>query len=115
LTTENPWLNEIAEHNPYAYKILINTQVAEKKDIQDGDGVWIESASGKIKGQAKLTECIHPETVGIAGTFGHWGKDLTIGKEKGAHFNSLLDSELDRIDLVSTALDCCVKVKLHKQ
>ncbi len=115
LTTENPWLNEIAEHNPYAYKILINTQVAEKKDIQDGDGVWIESASGKIKGQAKLTECIHPETVGIAGTFGHWGKGLTIGKEKGAHFNSLLDSELDRIDLVSTALDCCVKVKLHKQ
>ncbi len=113
-TTENPWLNEVGERHLYAYKLMINTEAAQKRGIRDGDVVWIESTAGKVKGQAKVTECIHPEVVGIAGVFGAWGPGKPIAKDKGIHFNSLIPMDLEHIDAVSTSLDSCVRVKVTK-
>ena len=112
ITTQNPWLNDLAEHNPYAYKILINTQTAERKGVKDGDTIWVESEAGKVKGEAKLTECIHPEVVGIAGVFGSWAKGKPVAKGKGVHFNSLLPISRERIDPVSSGVDSCIRVKV---
>ncbi|MFH1091195.1 MAG: molybdopterin-dependent oxidoreductase, partial [Pseudomonadota bacterium] len=43
-TAENPWLAEVAELNPYAQKILINTLTARKRGINDKDRVYVESS-----------------------------------------------------------------------
>ena len=114
ITTQNPWLNDLAEHNPYAYKILINTETGQRKGIRDGDEIWVESVAGKVKGEAKLTECIHPEVVGIAGVFGSWATGKPIAKGKGVHFNTLLPISLERIDPVSTGVDSCIRVKVSR-
>ncbi len=114
ITTQNPWLNDLAEHNPYAYKILINADTAARKKIKDGETIWVESEAGKVKGEAKLTECIHPEVIGIAGVFGSWAKGKPVAKGKGVHFNTLLPLSLDRIDPVSTGVDSCIRVKVSR-
>jgi molybdopterin-containing oxidoreductase family molybdopterin binding subunit len=114
ITTQNPWLNDLAEHNPYAYKILINADTAKGKGINDGEEIWVESEAGKVKGEAKLTECIHPQVVGIAGVFGSWATGKPVAKGKGVHFNSLLPLSLDRIDPVSTGVDSCIRVKVSR-
>ena len=114
VTPANPWLNEISEHHPYAYKIMINPVSADKKKIRDGDLIWLESSAGKVKGRVKVTECIHPEVLGIAGVFGGWAKGKPVGRGKGTHFNSLIPFSLDRIDVISNGLDACVKVKVYK-
>ncbi|MBI4528209.1 MAG: molybdopterin-dependent oxidoreductase [Deltaproteobacteria bacterium] len=111
-TTQNPWLTELSERHPYAYKIMINTETAARKGIKDGEEIWLESVAGKVKGQAKVTECIHPEVVGIAGMFGSWSDGKPVAKGKGVHFNSLLPISLDRIDPVSTGVDSCIRVKV---
>lgn len=112
-TVQNPWLNELAEHHPAAYKVLINAQTAARKGIKQGDVICLESAAGTVRGLAQLSQCIHPECVALAGTFGHQTEGMPVAKAKGVHFNSLLTSARDDIDMVSAALDCCVRVKVH--
>lgn len=113
-TVDNSWLKELGEYHPSAYKIQINAVTAKRKGIEDGDMIWMESKAGRVKGKAKVTEGIHPEVLGIAGTFGHWAKGLPNAKGKGAHFNTLVYSSTERIDTVSCALDACVKVRVYK-
>ncbi|MDO8636393.1 MAG: molybdopterin-dependent oxidoreductase, partial [Dehalococcoidia bacterium] len=114
VTTKNPWLNEVAERHPYAYKIMINSVPAKKLGIKDGDMIWVESKAGKVKGRAKVTECIHIDAVGIAGGFGSWSKHKPIGKGKGVNFNSLLSLTPAHVDWISTAVDGCALVKVYK-
>ncbi len=113
-TTQNPWLSDLSEHHPYAYKIWINRETALRKGVKDGDMISLESTAGRVKGLAKLTECIHPEVVGIAGMFGSWAKGKPVARGKGVHFNSLLPMSLDRIDPISTGVDSCIRVKVAK-
>ncbi len=110
-TAENPWLCEVAELNPYAQKILINTQTARRKGIKDKDEICVESAVGKVIGTAKVTECIHPEVVGMSSHFGSLAKGKPVAYGKGVNFNKLLPFDMDP---VSTGLDACVKVKVYK-
>lgn len=114
VTTQNPWLTELAERNPYAYKILINSQTAARKGVRDGDEIWVESEGGKVKGVAKVTECIHPEVIGIAGVFGSWARGKPVAKGKGTHFNSLLPLNMDRVDPISSGVDSCIRVKVSR-
>jgi molybdopterin-containing oxidoreductase family molybdopterin binding subunit len=113
-TTQNPWLNELSERHPYAYKILLNTATAARKGIGDGDEIWVESTAGRVTGQAKVTECIHPEVVGIAGVFGSWARGKPVARGKGVHFNTLVPISLDRLDPISTGVDACVRVKVSR-
>lgn len=110
---ENPWINEICEQTD-TYSILVNEDVAKAKGITDGDEVWLESPVCKVRATAKLTQCIHPEAVGIGGHFGHWAPGMPVAQGKGVNFNSLLPTDLEHIDKISTALDHCVQVRLYK-
>jgi len=110
---ENPWVNEICE-NTDAYSILLNESVGKGKGIRDGDTVWLESPVRKVKARVKLTQCIHPQVVGVGGHFGHWSPGMPIARGKGISFNALLPTDLDHIDKISTALDHCVEVKVYK-
>jgi molybdopterin-containing oxidoreductase family molybdopterin binding subunit len=114
VTTENPWLGELSERNPYAYKILINTETAARKGVSDGDQIWVESEAGRVKGEAKVTECIHPEVIGIAGVFGSWAEGKPVAKGKGVHFNTLLPLNMSRIDPISSGVDSCIRVKVSR-
>lgn len=110
---DNPWINELCEQTG-AYSILVNEEVAKGKGITDGDEVWLESPVRKVRVKAKLTQCIHPQVVGIGGHFGHWAPGMPIARDKGVNFNSLLPTDLEHIDKISTALDHCVQVRLYK-
>ncbi|MBI2953146.1 MAG: molybdopterin-dependent oxidoreductase [Chloroflexi bacterium] len=111
---ENPWIDEICERTPYTYPVLVNDGVAKSKGLRDGDEVWLETPVHKVRTKVKLTECIHPEVVGIAGHFGHWAKGMPISRGKGVAFNPLLPHDLDHIDKVSGALDNCAPVRISK-
>ncbi len=111
VTAENPWLCEVAELNPYAQTILINTRTAQRKGIKDKDRVCVESAVGKVTGKAKVTECIHPEAVGISGHFGTYAKGMPVAYGKGTNINRLTPFD---IDPVSTGIDSCVQVRVYK-
>ncbi|MBI4200500.1 MAG: molybdopterin-dependent oxidoreductase [Chloroflexi bacterium] len=110
----NPWIDELCERNPYAYAVLINTRLAQRKGIGDGDAVWLESPVKKVKAIAKVTQCVHPEVVGIAGHFGHWAQGKPISRGKGVNFNTLLPHDMEHLDMITTALDHCVPLKVSK-
>jgi anaerobic selenocysteine-containing dehydrogenase len=110
---ENPWLNEICERTN-AYSVLLNASVGRAKGLHDGDTVWVESPVQKVQATVKLTQCIHPQAVGIGGHFGHYAPNMPISLGKGVNFNALLPTDLDHVDKISTALDHCVEVKVYK-
>lgn len=113
-SNENPWLNEICERTPYTYPVLINEETGKKKGLKDGDGIWLESPVRKVKAIAKLTQCVHPEVIGIAGHFGHWAKGMPISRGKGVAFNLFIPHELNNMDMISTAIDNCIPLKISK-
>ncbi len=114
ITPQNPWLAEISERHPYAQKVMINTETARRKGIADGAMIWLETSAGrKVKGRAKVTECVHPEVVAVGGVFGAWSKHKPIARGKGVHFNSLLSADIDHIDKVSASADACERVKVY--
>jgi len=110
---DNPWIDEICQ-NTGAYNVLVHTDVAKARGISDGDDVWLESPVAKVRAKAKLTQCIHPEVIGVGGHFGHWAPGMPIAQGKGVNFNALLPTEMERIDKISTALDHCVEVRVYK-
>lgn len=116
ITQANPWLEELTSHNPYAYKIWINGETAQKRGISEGTTIIIESVTGKkAKGKAKLSQCIHPEVVGIASSFGHWARGLPVARGRGIHFNSLVPYGLNHMDLISVGMDLCTRVKVYEE
>ena len=73
--------------------IAINTEAGTaRRGSADGELVWVETESGrKVKGRVQLTECIHPEGMGIAALGGHWTDGMPVAKGKGVFFNDLLE------------------------
>ncbi|MFQ5850612.1 MAG: molybdopterin-dependent oxidoreductase [Candidatus Binatia bacterium] len=115
MTQDNPWLVELASHHPYAYKFLVNAGTAIQKGIAEGDQVVVETPTGtSVQGIAKVSQCVHPEVIGIASCFGHWARARSTGQDRGAHFNSLVPYCLDQIDPMAGLMDACVKVKVSK-
>jgi molybdopterin-containing oxidoreductase family molybdopterin binding subunit len=111
-TTQNPWLTDMSIRNPYAFKVLVNTETARRAGVVDGAQVRVESEAGSVVGVAKVTECIHPEVVGIGGVFGSWARGKPIARGRGVHFNTLLPLTTDRIDRVSSGVDSCIRVRI---
>ena len=109
---QNPWLSELSKLNPYAEKILINAATAKKKGIKDKDKIRVRSTVGELVGEARVTECVHPQAVGISSHFGH----LT-GKKSENHevnFNNLIPFDQEHIDWVSSGVDACVRIKVSR-
>ncbi len=110
----NPWIDELSEKFPHAYGVVINPQLAKKRGIKDGDWVWLDSPVEKSKVRAHVTECVHPEVVGIAGHAGHWAKGKARTRGKGVNFNSLIPYDTDHLDTLTTAVDMCAPLTLRK-
>lgn len=117
-TNNNAWLDEISRIDPYNYKVTISHRTAAAKGIKEGDKVTIESASTgeKVKAIAHIAKALHPEIAAIAGSGGHWSKNLPIATQewKGINFEWLLPLDFEHVDTVSFNQDLCVKVKISK-
>jgi molybdopterin-containing oxidoreductase family molybdopterin binding subunit len=115
-TMENPWLDEAARMNPYSYTICLNARTAASKGIKDEDVIVLQTKKGRrVEGLARLSECIHPESVGIAACAGHWTPHQPIARGKGIFYNELLEVDLEHAAHVNLNLDLCVKVKVTKK
>ncbi len=114
-TYENPWLDEASLMNPYTYNITINEDRAKNMVIKERDIICVESSHGhKVKGRAHLSQCIHPDGVGIAGAAGHWAKNLPIAEGKGVHFDELIELNMNQYDQAVFNLDTCAAVKIYR-
>ena len=112
----NSWLGELRQYHPYTGKIVLNRQYAQSKGIEDGDHIQLENVNGRtVKGTVKLSECIHPECVGMDHSAGGWGKMLPPRPSKaktGPHPGTLFDYELKNLDVMSGAFDASPKLKV---
>lgn len=116
MTMEQPWLDEVSRMNPYTYTITMNVDTAKKKGLKDGDSIWVENVMGrKQKGQLKVLEGQHPQTIAIAACSGHWIDGLPIAKGKGTNFDDLMPIDLAHVDPVSGNIEVSVKVKVYKE
>ncbi|MBI3077418.1 MAG: molybdopterin-dependent oxidoreductase [Deltaproteobacteria bacterium] len=114
-TAHNPWLSGLGELDSRAYRVLLHAAVGRAKGIATGDRIWIESDAGfRVQGEAYLTEGVHPEVVGIAACLGQWAAGKPRAWGRGVHFNTLLPNTLERVDMLSAALDACIRVKVWK-
>jgi len=73
--------------------LLINTETARRKGINDGDEVWVESHNAltgevrKVRTKARLVEGLRPDTVAMSHHYGMWAHPWT--KDGGPTPNSL--------------------------
>jgi len=114
----NSWLGELRQYHPYTGKIVLNRKYALSKGIQDGDRISLENVSGRtVEGTVKLSECIHPECVGLDHSAGGWGKMLPPRPKPsrtGAHPGTLFDYEMQNLDIMSGAFDASPKLKVSR-
>ncbi|MBT5240034.1 MAG: molybdopterin-dependent oxidoreductase [Rhodospirillaceae bacterium] len=115
VTSENLWIDEISQANPYTHNVMINTKTAKAKGLKDGDRIRISSHHADGEGTVKVTELIHPSCIGIPSTLGHWARAYSVSKYKGTGFNNFLPApDVAYIDTLSGQTDSCVCVKVEK-
>jgi len=69
--SQNAWLRQITSQN----RLFMHRETAGRLGIEDDDWVWVESPSGRVKGQVRLVDGVNPNTVWT------WN---AIGKRRGA-------------------------------
>jgi anaerobic selenocysteine-containing dehydrogenase len=73
--SQNAWLRQIHGSNA----LHMNRETAWSYGINDGDWIWVESPTGRIKGQVKLMEGVNRDTIwtwnAIAKRRGAWNLD----------------------------------------
>jgi molybdopterin-containing oxidoreductase family molybdopterin binding subunit len=115
LTMQNPWLDELAEKDPFVYTIQIHEDTAKEKGFNDLDWIWMENPEGhRVKGRIKMTQGIEPHHLAIAACAGHWTPGQPIAKGKGVFFNDLVEADAEHTDPLTLGQDICVKVKIYK-
>jgi phenylacetyl-CoA:acceptor oxidoreductase len=62
-----PWNLEAASDYLDVPVVLINSQTARKKGIENGDRVCLESVFGKTYADARLSETVRPEVLSVGG------------------------------------------------
>jgi len=115
ISADNPWIDDICSHNRLDHNVMLNTETARKKGIRDGDTIVVESRAGKVKGKVRVTGCVHPQVVGILGTFGQWAKGKPIARGKGVSSNSLVPFDINGMGMLSGQMDNCARVKVYKE
>ncbi|MBI5815497.1 MAG: molybdopterin oxidoreductase family protein [Nitrospinae bacterium] len=93
--SQNAWLRQIIGQN-YLY---INPVKARQIGVNDMDWVWVESAHGKIRVQAKFSHAVQPDTVwtwnGIGKMAGAWNLDPKAEEvTKGFLLNHCITEEI---------------------
>ena len=92
-TQNNKLLHERVPDNP----LWINSQSAADRSIADGDEIWVESAAGKVKTTAHVTELIRPDCVYMTPGFGHVSKALQTAYMSGTSDSDLHLTFTDRV------------------
>lgn len=82
----DPVLAEFSSEN----HVLINDIVAGKLGIAEGDEVFVESTTNKVKIRAKLTKGLRDDCVSIDHGYGHWSEALTVAAGNGACTGDLI-------------------------
>jgi anaerobic selenocysteine-containing dehydrogenase len=114
-TFQNPLVDEVSAMCPYTFTITMNSELARKKGMKDGDVIWIENRYNvKEKGIVKTMEAQHPKVIGIAGQGGLWAKGRPIAKGKGSNFCKLLPTYLRHYDPITGNVETSVAVKVYK-
>ncbi len=116
MAMDMPWKVEYNQlFDPYTMVVWLNTEVAKKKGIKDGDLIKIESQFGfEVEGEAKVTEGLHPECVLIPGGFGNRSVNLNPIALLGTSFNWLVGSEEEHIDQLGGNIEGSPKVRIYK-
>ncbi len=117
MTADNPWLYEVMENfDPYVMNVMINTEMAAARGIKDGELVVVESGTTglKVEGEARVTECIHPEAVAIGGQYGRYSPHMNPFTREGPHYNRLPSIEAKYTDPLACGFDIGSKVKVYK-
>jgi phenylacetyl-CoA:acceptor oxidoreductase len=109
-----PWVNEISAQLRGVGNVLMNDKAAKAKGIKDGDEIWIESTTGKIKQKVKLCQGIRPDCLLISGQFGQWA--MPVAKEtKRASISTLLPISIAWTDkMTGNQQWIVVKAKIYK-
>lgn len=109
-----PWIEDIVYKDPVHMGILINPKTAAARGIGEGDLIQISSAYGEIKGLAKITEGIHPETVAVSNALTRWNRYHSVIRPGGGNFNRLLPADLKNTDACSGQMETAAKVKVTR-
>lgn len=114
--TDNAWAMDLTENqDPYSLNIWMNAATAAKKGLKDGDQVELESfTKGKVQGEIKTSQCIHPLVTAIAGCFGHRSANITPSARKGPNFNVLNKLAEEYMDPITWNIDRDTKVKIRR-
>lgn len=112
----NPWLGELSQYHPYAGRIVLNRKYAQSRGIRDADRVKVENVGGRtVEGVVLLSECIHPECVGMDHAGGSWAKCLPSRRGgTGVHYGTLLDYEMKNLDVMAGAFEASPKLKISR-
>lgn len=109
-TSTNPILNRLGGTDKNS--ISINRATADKMGVGNGDFIVIETRIGKVKGAARLTEGIRPDTVAVSYSYGQQSRDLPDYAKKGTWINPVLELHPDLIAGMNSFND--TKCKVYK-
>jgi len=107
-----PWAQEIyLVMHGYGWTnfVEINKETAHELNIGDGNWVWVESPTGRIKAKARVFQGIHPEVVAIAQGQGHYANGEWADK-MGINPNEIIGVSYDALSGQSSFYNTRVKV-----
>ncbi len=112
---KNPHLQGIAWANGEIFNLGVHPNTAANLGLEEGDIVEVEAPNGKTSiAVIRLTWDVHPRVLTAPGNVGRVLSSDGKSEGNGIHLNSFLDYRLERIDMVSAALDACAKVRIRK-
>jgi anaerobic selenocysteine-containing dehydrogenase len=93
--SQNAWLRQITSQN----RLFIHRDTATSLGLEDDDWAWVESPTGRVKGQVRLVDGVNPQTVwtwnAIGKRRGAWMlKDTALESEKGFLLNHTISEFL---------------------
>ena len=93
--SQNAWLRQIHAHN----YLFMSPQVGAANGFDDGDWVWVESRTNRVRCMCRFSEAVEPGTVwtwnAIGKAAGSWGLSPKANEsQKGFLLNHLISEEL---------------------
>jgi anaerobic selenocysteine-containing dehydrogenase len=93
--SQNAWLRQIHTHN----YLFVNPKLGEANGFGDGDWIWVESPTNKVRCMARFSEAVEPGTVwtwnAIGKASGAWGLSPKANEsQKGFLLNHVISEEL---------------------
>ncbi len=111
----NPWLAELSQHHPRALAVTMNRNTGKRLGLADKDPIEIQGVNGHVeRGVARLSECVHPDVVGVASCFGHWSHHQPSSLAGGINFNAFVPLNIHGMEMLSGDYDSCALVTIRK-